>query len=105
MILTIENTIKKLSEEFEELMLTFEKDDWKFFKFGQGGPYKRELSKIQKLSASYDKTILDRFGTSKEIATFSGLIVLSLAYAGNPKKEYKRIDTFRRQIKWMQRVL
>ncbi|MCP4371988.1 MAG: hypothetical protein GY797_28295 [Deltaproteobacteria bacterium] len=99
----IENILKLLEEEFERMAKLFKEDDWKFYKFGQGGPYKRALSILTKDAGNYDKTIIDHFGLSKEVATFRSLITLCLNQAKNPKEEYKEVDSFRRRIQFLRR--
>jgi len=105
MTIPIENILKLLEEEFERMITLFKEDDWKFYKFGQGGPYKRTLSHIQKMSKKYDKIIFARFGINKETASFNKLIVICLQTAKNSKLDYKHTNTFKRQITWMRETV
>ena len=101
----LDKILKMLEEEFNIMLELFEKEDWKFFKFGQGGPYKRTLTKLQRKSNDHDKEIFNRFGVREETASFNKLIVLCLSVAENHKERYKNLDTFKRQIKRMRRQL
>ncbi|MDP8268290.1 MAG: hypothetical protein P9L97_06125 [Candidatus Tenebribacter davisii] len=101
----IEHSLKMLEEVFEEQVILFGTDDWKFYKFGLGGPYKRNLTKLQRLSDDHDEVIQTHFGLSEETASFNKLIVLCLSAAKDPKERFKNIDTFRRQIARMKRIL
>lgn len=103
--MNLESILKLLEEEFEIVEKMFNKDDWKFFKFGRGGPYFRTLTMLQKKSNKYDQIIFDHFGAYEETASFNKLIVLCLFTAKTPKERYKKIDTFRRQIQRMRLVL
>ena len=105
MHLNLDQVMETLSVEFENLAEIFTRDDWKFYKFGQGGPYKRHLTPIRKLADKHDSIIIERYGISKEIATFGKLIVLSLAAVETPKQAYKNSIQFRKQIAWMKKVL
>lgn len=101
----IKNIIKLLEENFVRMTELFKKDDWKFYKFGLGGPYKRELTVLVKLSKKHDKTLQDHFGLTEDTANFAKLIVLCLAAVENPKEMYNNIDTFKRQIRRMKKIL
>lgn len=102
MAVPIDHALKVLDYEFEEVVKLFETDDWKFFKFGVGGPYKRHLTKLTEMSKEMDSVIFDRFGVHEDNASFTSLIVLCLDNAkGDYQKEYKGVDTFRRQLKRM----
>jgi len=97
--------LKMLEEEFEIMVKLFNDDTWKFYKFGQGGPYKRTLTKLQEKSNKYDQVISDFFGFSKETASFKKLVVLCISAVDSPKERYDKIDTFRRQIKLMRNTI
>jgi len=101
----IEEIVKLLNEIFKDMVKTFEKDDWKFYKFGRGGPYKRTLTHLQKMAQKYDQIIFDHFGLHEEIASFGKLTVLSLSVAKTHKDRYKNIATFRRQIQRMKKII
>lgn len=100
----LDYALNLLEDQFNIMSELFEKDDWKFYKFGQGGPYKRTLTQLQGMANDYDKEIFDRFGLNKEVASFKKLIVLCLSVAKEPKERYKNLDTFKRQIKMMRRT-
>ncbi len=97
--------LKGLGEEFERMKRLFDKDDWKFYKFGRGGPYKRTLTKLMEKSKEYDQTLFDHFGAGEETASYNKLIVLCLSVADTPKERYKNIDTFKRQIERMKVII
>ncbi|MCP4650422.1 MAG: hypothetical protein GY853_10135 [PVC group bacterium] len=99
----INRSLKILSEKFEEMVELFDDKDWKFYKFGRGGPYKRTLTKIQEMSNEHDKIIFKFFGAYEETASFNKLIVLCLRNE-TPKEMHKHIDNFRRQIKRMRKT-
>ena len=105
MVLPVEAVLKKLDHEFKTMKDLFEKDDWKFFKFGQGGPYKRTLSLIQKMSNKHDPVLFEHFGLNEETASFNKLIVLCISASKNPKDRYKDIDRFQRQINRMRKII
>lgn len=102
---SIENVLKILEHEFKTMKELFEKDDWKFFKFGQGGPYKRTLTLMQKKAKEYDPVLIDHFGLHKETASFNKLIVLCISASKNPKDRHKDIDRFQRQINRMRKII
>ncbi len=98
----LKNILKLLEEQFTAMREIFKTDDWKFYKFGLGGPYKRSLSKLRRMSDEYDPVIYKFFGITQETATFASLIVLCLRNESH-KELYKHIDTFERQIKRMRK--
>ena len=98
----IENILKILEEEFERMMKIFDTKDWKFYKFGQGGPYKRTLSLLKKQADEYDKIIFERFGTSEETPSFMRLIVLCISNTGD---SYEKLWAFKKQIQFMRRTV
>jgi hypothetical protein len=83
----------------------FEKDDWKFFKFGRGGPYKRTLTLMQKKAKEYDPILFEHFGAHEETASFNKLIVLCISISDSPKDRFKKQDKFQRQINRMRKIL
>lgn len=97
--------LKMLGEEFERMEALFDDEDWKFYKFGRGGPYKRTLTKLQEKAKAHDQILFDYFGANEETASFNKLIVLCLSVANYPKERYKNIDTFKRQIQRMRKIL
>jgi len=99
--MAVDHALKLLEAEFKTMIELFKKDDWKFFKFGQGGPYKRTLTHLQKKAQDNDSVIFGHFGKHEDTASFGKLIVLCLSAAKTPKERYEEIDTFRRQIKRM----
>ena len=101
----IKNILKLLEETFNGMVELFEKEDWKFYKFGQGGPYKRTLTSLQKMSNEHDPILFDHFGAGEETASFNKIIVLCLSTAKNTKEQYGNIDTFKRQIVRMKKIL
>lgn len=101
----VEDVLKILEHEFNEMKALFDKDNWKFFKFGQGGPYKRTLTRLQKLSNDHDPVLFGHFGAFEETASFNKLIVLCLSAADNPKDRYKELDGFERRIQRMRKIL
>ncbi|MHA1739236.1 MAG: hypothetical protein ACTSWD_11670 [Candidatus Heimdallarchaeota archaeon] len=101
----LESILKLLKEDFETIEELFGKDDWLFYRFGNGGPYKRTLTKIMEKSKKYDQIIFDYFGANEETASFNKLIVLGLSAAKKSKERHKNIDTFRRQIQRMGKIL
>lgn len=103
-VLPLNDSLKLLSEEFEKLIELFDKEDWKFYKFGKGGPYSRTLTKIQYMSNDHDEQIFKYFGSHEETASFNKLVVLCIRNE-SPRVMHKLIDTFRRQIERMRRVL
>ncbi len=103
--MTLEAIIKELEEEFETMTELFGREEWQFFKFGQGGPYKRTLTKLMEKSKKYDQIIFDHFGLREEIASFNKLIILSIDIAETPKDRYKNLDTLKRQIQRMKIIL
>ena len=105
MKLTVENTLDLLEVEFETMCELFKKDDWKFFKFGQGGPYKRTLTLLQKKAKEHDQVLFDHFGVNEETASFNKLIILCLSAAPEPQNRFKDIDRFKRQIKRMRKII
>lgn len=92
--------LKILQDECDGMTELFYTEDWKKFKFGQGGPYKRTLSLLQKKANDYDQIIFDFFGAHEETASFNKLIVICLKNE-TPKELYKNVDTFKRQLKRM----
>ncbi len=102
---TVEDALKILEHEFNTMEDLFNKDDWKFFKFGRGGPYKRTLTRLQKLAGKHDQVLFDHFGANEETASFNKLIVLCLSAAKIPKDRYKDILRFQRQINRMKRII
>jgi len=96
----LDYTLNLLEGEFEELVALFPTKEWKYFKFGQGGPHKRVLQKLTKMAQEYDKVIIEHFGLNEEIATFRRLVGIGLLNE-EPKDLHKICDTFRRQIKRM----
>ena len=96
----LDYTLQLLEDEFEALVKLFPTKEWKFFKFGQGGPHKRVLQRLTRMAQEYDSVIIDSFGLSEEIATFRRLVGLGLRNE-EPKELYKLCDTFRRQLKRM----
>lgn len=106
MAVPIDHALKVLDYEFEEVVKLFSKDEWKFFKFGAGGPYKRYLTSLTKMSKEMDFVIFDHFGIHENNASFTRLILLCLNNAkGDSQKEYKGVDTFRRQLKRMRKQI
>ena len=100
----LENILKILEEDFEATVKMFKEEDWKFFKFGRGGPYYRYLTMLQKKSNEWDQEIFNYFGTNEETASFNKLVVVCLQHE-NPKEMYKLIDSFRRRIIRMRKKL
>lgn len=101
----LDMVLKMLEEEFELMANTFETENWKFYKFGRGGPYFRTLTHLQEKSKKHDHKIFKFFGLQEETASFTKLITLSLHATKNPKERFKNIDTFRRQIKRMRKII
>ena len=101
MAVPIDHALKSLSFEFEEAVKLFETKKWKFYKFGLGGPYKRYLTKLTKLSDESDPVITERFGIHGDNCTFEKLITLCLESAKDPITEVQNINAFRNQIKRM----
>lgn len=101
MTVPIDYALKALDNEFKEVIKLFSKEDWKFYKFGQGGPYKRYLTRLTQMSNEYDPVIYGRFGIHEDNASFNKLIVLCLDSAKDAKKERRNISTFKRQLKRM----
>jgi hypothetical protein len=101
MTIPIDYALKVLNNEFKEVIKIFQTDTWKFYKFGQDGPYKRHLTKLTQMSNEYDPVIYDRFGIHEDNASFNKLIVLCLDSAKDAKKEHKNVSTFKRQLKRM----
>jgi hypothetical protein len=97
--------LKLLKEEFERMEKLFDDKDWKFFKFGQGGPYKRTLTHLQEKAHKYDQIIFDHFGAIEETASFNKLIILCISAAKDSKERYDNIDTFKRQIIRMRKII
>jgi len=106
MAVPINYALEVLDNEFEKVVGLFSKDDWQFYKFGNGGPYKRYLTNLTQMGNEYDPIIFDRFGIHENNASFNKLIVLCLTNAKkNYQKEYKEVDTFRRQLIRMRRQI
>jgi len=106
MAVPINYALEVLDNEFEKVVGLFSKDDWQFYKFGNGGPYKRYLTNLTQMGNEYDPIIFDRFGIHENNASFNKLIVLCLNSAQkNYQKEYKGINTFRRQLTRMKKQL
>jgi len=105
MAVTIEYALKILENEFENAVKLFSKEDWQFFKFGVGGPYKRYLTGLTKMSQEIDNIIFEHFGIYENNTSFNKLIELCLESAKESQKEYQGIDTFRRQLKRMKRQI
>lgn len=105
MTLPIEDILKILAEDFDKMEILFDDKEWKFYKFGRGGPYKRTLTHLQEKATKYDAVIFQHFGVGAEIASFSSLINLCLFTAQKPKERYKGIDTFRRQVVRMGKII
>lgn len=102
----LKEILELLEEEFNNIIEIFKTEKWKFYKFGQGGPYKRTLTRLQRKANEHDKKIFTSFGQSGEIATFGGLIIICLnTINGLPKDIQKQTSTFRRQIQRMKRQL
>lgn len=101
----IDAILKLLDEEFERMIELFEKEDWQFYKFGQGGPYKRTLTHLMDKSKKYDVIINDHFGYYDEIATFNKLTVLCLSASENKKQRDRNINEFRQKIERMKIII
>lgn len=103
--MTLGAILKELEEEFEAMIKLFSTKEWQFFKFGEGGPYKRTLTHLMEKSNKFDQIIFDHFGAGEETASFNKLIVLCLSVADTPRERYKNIDTFKRQIARMKVII
>jgi hypothetical protein len=104
MTVPIDYALKALDNEFKEVVKLFSTEDWKFYKFGQGGPYKRTLTRLTQFENEMDPVIFEHFGAKEENASFGKLIILCLS-AKNSKGEYKNVSTFKRQLKNMREQL
>lgn len=102
-MIPIENVFKILDFEFERIVNLFSTETWKFYKFGQGGPHKRELTRLTKFANEMDLVIFENFGEHEENASFSKLIVLCLSISKDAN-EHSIID-FRNQLKRMRKQL
>jgi hypothetical protein len=103
MAVPIDHALKVLESEFKTMTKLFPTDDWKKFKFGLGGPHKRILTKLQRLSNEMDSVIAENFGTHDDNASFGKLIALCLRNDNTYKELYKHVSVFRRQLKRMKR--
>lgn len=80
--------------------------DWKFYKFGKGGPYKDLLPHLQKRSTKYDEKIQEHFLVdTKEYVSWTRLLQLCILHNPLPTEVYKYVSTMERQIKRMRQFI
>lgn len=101
----LSNILKELSEDFERMVKLFPTEDWRFYKFGLGGPHKRALTKLTYKAKKYDQEIFDFFGAHKETVSYKSLIVLCLKMDPTPKELHSLVDTYRRCLARMRKIL
>ena len=102
--MTINSAVEILEFEFERMVEIFKTPEWKLYKFGAGGPYKRELTKLQKLSNKYDIILQNSFGIDSDIASFNSLINLCIFVSKVSKNEYNSIQKFKKQLTRMKKI-
>ena len=98
MFKSMNSVLDLLSEEFEAIVELFPNDDWKFFKFGKGGPYNDLLCKLQDLADAYDKQIILRFLGKDEINTITNQLSALCSEGKLAENPNKQIATFRQII-------
>lgn len=96
--------IEDLENEFNNMLCIFPMRDWKFYKFGRGGPYYEKLISLTEKTVNHDKRIMNFFQLEKDTASFGKLIVLCMRN-DSPKEMYKANETMRRQLIHMKEKL
>lgn len=103
--------MKKILELLEEDLQNLTKNvlptrDWKFYKFGKGGPYKDLLPHLQKRSVMYDKKIQEYFLVDvKDYASWTRLLQICILSNPLPVELYTHLSTIERQIQMMKRFI
>lgn len=102
---TMKEIIKSLEENFIDLTEIMKSKEWKFFKFGKGGPYSDVLPHLEIRSRAYDERIQKHFLVDKKnYASFTRLIQLGLSN-DSPSELYNKMDEIKRQIRLMKRFV
>lgn len=108
----VKNGIIILERQFLEMTEIMQKKDWKFYKFGLGGPYKDKLPELKFLAEKWDNVLHKEFSkkyknnpiflipskAKKEYVGFNTLVVLCLQN-DNVNEEITRFGTRLRKMK------
>lgn len=99
----IKDILDDLKKEIEYMESVFSTEDWKFYKFGRGGPYYSKLIEMTEKCIKSDEKLRNHFKLKKDTASYGTLIVLCM---GNDIKERtKSLNRFKRQINHMREKL